>query len=888
MADNFDNYGMKVRATVDMPSVGDIDKQIRKLEKSISKLQVSGKLDDTSLKALSHQLDTLKATVTTANFSPTALIELTNQVNRALQNIQIDNINIGNVNNQAQQVGQQIGRQVNQGLQQEINNNEQILNSFRESLRSINSLNPTIDMDGSQINNVVRDVENLGLRLESVKESLSTINGRRGSRNVLSVSIEGFDEHGQALSLTRQYNAITGELIRNVNAVSTATQQANTQLENLTAQQIKRQQDLRNQASQIFASGNDQNHDRSIANANNLETLRTRYNAITTAIGEMGSTSKVTFAEQEANVTGLITELKNLIAQYRNEENVRTTIKPDKLAEGINKAQSRWKALDTDIRNSGVSSEKLTEEISTITNLLSRVDSTDNPLNKAEVERVHTALTNAKHELDALVKIDTSNSSLESIRLQAETAKNRLDEFAKKNVGFDSWTRDVDGATIGIKDLKDELDGVKTASDLRVATARVNEFESAFKAANATASKTSDIVEKVNEIQHLSDTGHFKKQVSDITVEYGKLSSVTDELEKDFTELKRLEQVLATPQVDDSNYEKFNTTLEKVKNNIHILTNEQKKSGTYNSSALAEQKKIDSLAESVLKFRDNNTKMSKDLRRQFTGIYDSLIVDTNLTEKQVRELAEEFTNLKLKVREAGQLGQSFGDKMKNAFVKFSEWGFATSIVTEVWQGLKRVYNESLKINDVMTDLAMSTDLTASQMESVVDKYSNLGEKLNATTSEMIASGTEWIKQGQSIADTETLITSAMVLDKVGKLENAQATEYLTSTMKGYKVAVEDTMDIVDKLSAVDMASATNVGGLAEAMSQVANNANLAGVSMDKLLGYIAVIGETTGEGMSSVGTGLNAIFSRMGNIKLARLKDYQNNGEDLNIWGITA
>ena len=33
--------------------------------------------------------------------------------------------------------------------------------------------------------------------------------------------------------------------------------------------------------------------------------------------------------------------------------------------------------------------------------------------------------------------------------------------------------------------------------------------------------------------------------------------------------------------------------------------------------------------------------------------------------------------------------------------------------------------------------------------------------------------------------------------------------------------------------------------------------------------------------MSSVGTSLNAIFSRMGNIKLSRLKDYQNGGEDL-------
>lgn len=51
--------------------------------------------------------------------------------------------------------------------------------------------------------------------------------------------------------------------------------------------------------------------------------------------------------------------------------------------------------------------------------------------------------------------------------------------------------------------------------------------------------------------------------------------------------------------------------------------------------------------------------------------------------------------------------------------------------------------------------------------------------------------------------------------------------------------------------------------------------------MDRLLSYLAVVGETTQEGMSSVGNAFNAIFSRMGNIKLSRLKDYQNSGEDL-------
>ena len=100
-------------------------------------------------------------------------------------------------------------------------------------------------------------------------------------------------------------------------------------------------------------------------------------------------------------------------------------------------------------------------------------------------------------------------------------------------------------------------------------------------------------------------------------------------------------------------------------------------------------------------------------------------------------------------------------------------------------------------------------------------------------------------------------------------------------MKGFKVEAKDALDIVDKLSAVDMVSATDVGGLAEGMSKVAASADLAGISMDKLLSYLAVVGETTQEGMSSVGNSFNAIFARMGNIKLGRLKDYQNSGEDL-------
>ena len=99
-------------------------------------------------------------------------------------------------------------------------------------------------------------------------------------------------------------------------------------------------------------------------------------------------------------------------------------------------------------------------------------------------------------------------------------------------------------------------------------------------------------------------------------------------------------------------------------------------------------------------------------------------------------------------------------------------------------------------------------------------------------------------------------------------------------MKSYNLGVDEVMGFVDQISAIDLVSATDVGGLAQAFNEVAANARQAGVSTQELLSYAAAIGETTQEGMASVGTSLNAIFSRMGNIKLSRLKDYET-GEDL-------
>lgn len=107
--------------------------------------------------------------------------------------------------------------------------------------------------------------------------------------------------------------------------------------------------------------------------------------------------------------------------------------------------------------------------------------------------------------------------------------------------------------------------------------------------------------------------------------------------------------------------------------------------------------------------------------------------------------------------------------------------------------------------------------------------------------------------GYSQAETNTLIKNSLVLSKVGQLDSAEATKYLVSAMKGFNITASESISIIDKLAAVDLESATSAGGIAEALSRTAESAQLAGVSLDKVIGYIATVAEVTQRDEATVG-----------------------------------
>jgi TP901 family phage tail tape measure protein len=132
-----------------------------------------------------------------------------------------------------------------------------------------------------------------------------------------------------------------------------------------------------------------------------------------------------------------------------------------------------------------------------------------------------------------------------------------------------------------------------------------------------------------------------------------------------------------------------------------------------------------------------------------------------------------------------------------------------------------------------------------QIASLALQYNGLAKELGATTLEVTKGSVEWLRQGKTIEQTQTLLQSTLMASKLGNMESAQATEYLTAILNGFQMQAEEATSIVDRLIAIDNNSATSFQELATAMQYSSAIANQAGVSFDNLAAYIATVSSRT-------------------------------------------
>lgn len=243
-----------------------------------------------------------------------------------------------------------------------------------------------------------------------------------------------------------------------------------------------------------------------------------------------------------------------------------------------------------------------------------------------------------------------------------------------------------------------------------------------------------------------------------------------------------------------------------------------------------------------------------------------------------------------KKQEAAKLSQkTFVDGLKDGMNMFTGYQLGLRAVQAAVQLLAKALTDAMEtikeLNKYMTEVQMVAMTSSEETAELADSYSKLAKQLGATTKEIAEGSVEWLRQGKTLEEVESLMEATMTMSKVGAISAGDATEYLTSTLNGYKMSAQDAMDIVDKMSAVDLAAATSVEELALALQKTANMARTTGVELDEIIGMIATVSEVTRQAPEIIGTSFKTLFSRM--TQVAAGKEIDDAGEKLNDVEIT-
>ena len=144
---------------------------------------------------------------------------------------------------------------------------------------------------------------------------------------------------------------------------------------------------------------------------------------------------------------------------------------------------------------------------------------------------------------------------------------------------------------------------------------------------------------------------------------------------------------------------------------------------------------------------------------------------------------------------------------------------AYEIIGMVRQGITELLQTIREMDSALVDLQIASGGTRDEMHDMMMDLNGLATEVGKTTTEVAQGANDWLRAGYEGQEAADLTRASMQLSTLGMIDSADATSYLISVLKGWKLEAEEVATVVDKLVAVDMSAALSAGDLAEAMSR---------------------------------------------------------------------
>lgn len=809
-----------------------INGQINKLKGQLKDISLTAKIDSKIASDIQKQLTNLQVSLTNVKISDKALNDMVSQINNALQGIKIPNINIGSSNG-----GNILG------------NNVAKLEEFRKSLSNI-------AMSSADIDKVAQRIENLGVKINSLNQSLSHTSGAKGDRNLLNIEVGGIDEFGQAVKLTQTWDMDLGQLVKDVDAVSSATKRAGSSTNTFAKQQSQAVANLTNQINQLNRAANDQNAARPISDSSHLSSLSTAYNDIISAIQRMGNASSDTFITEQNNVKTLISDYKSLVSEFRNAENVSTKMKGTDLTSGLSIAKNDLEKFKADAKDF----PQITQTIKDLDTAISKVG------DASSLNSFNDQLRVAKSEL-AKIKSETNASNRnEKVGINISGLQSKIADLQKISPEIDKFETEINGAKVSVQSLLSDLSKISTQSDFSVVSAKFNAFTKAAEASGIAirdfGNVTDSIAQKLNKIQlSMGVNGDTTSKIEVLRNNFTKLGLSADEVKTKMsgvdTEVKTL-QSLMNSGADNSaivaQFEKLQTVLTQTQNNLKQTRSDY--------SLLATEQQRLSLANTIEAWNQKNTAATKEVRAENDRYVASLRdLNTEMTKMQFGKIQTGFKRNENSMRTLNKLGASLKDQMKQASNSFTQWISVSSAIMGVVYSTKQAVSELKEVDTLLTEISKANDqLSKTQLKQIGYNSFDVSGKYGKKATDYLSGVQEASRAGY--VNAEGIAELSVAAQGAGDMTAELANQYIIATDKAYKLggSVEKLTEVLDGSNYITNHNAVNMTELAEGMSIVGSQASSLGVGVDQTTAALGTMIATTQQSGSEMARAFKAIL----------------------------
>ena len=218
------------------------------------------------------------------------------------------------------------------------------------------------------------------------------------------------------------------------------------------------------------------------------------------------------------------------------------------------------------------------------------------------------------------------------------------------------------------------------------------------------------------------------------------------------------------------------------------------------------------------------------------------------------------------------------ENLHNQILQFFSIGNAVQLFK---RAVKSAFDTVKELDATMTETAVVTDFTVSDMWEQLPTYAAEANKLGAAINDLYGSTTLYYQQGLQTEAAMTLGIETTKMARIANIEAADATNLMTAALRGFNMELNETSaqkvnDIYSELAAITAADTQEIG---VAMSKTASIASSANMEFETTAALLSQIIETTREAPETAGTAMKTIIARFSEVKKL-VSQGQLTGED--------